>query len=86
MIIILHRLFEKRYRLLRPAQKRKFQERRDLFLADRFHPLLNNHPLVGKYEGYRSFNIGGDLRVIFKQLDDETVVFVEIGPHDRLYG
>ncbi|MDP3735667.1 MAG: type II toxin-antitoxin system YafQ family toxin [bacterium] len=86
MIIILHRRFEKRYRLLRLAEKRKFKERRDLFLADQFHPLLNNHPLAGKYDGYRGFNVGGDLRVIFKQLDRDTVVFVEIGPHDRLYG
>jgi addiction module RelE/StbE family toxin len=86
MKIVLHRQFEKDYKVLRPNQKKKFKERRNLFLEDPFHPLLNNHPLQGKYTGYRSINIGGDLRAIFKARDSDTIVFVAIGPHGRLYG
>lgn len=84
MIIILHRSFEKKYVKLRPAFKEKFKQRRDLFLEDSFHPFLNNHALHGKYEGFRSINVTGDIRAIFKQLD-EVVIFVDIGDHPGLY-
>lgn len=86
MRIEFHREFEKQYKKLRSNQKKKFQERHDLFLEDSFHPLLNNHALRGRYAGYRSINVGGDLRAIFKASDNDTVLFADIGPHGRLYG
>ena len=85
MNITLHRNFEKQYKKLRLAQQAIFKERRTLFLEDPFHPLLNNHPLKGAYVGHRSFNVGGDLRVIFKPLKRNEVLFVAIGPHTKLY-
>jgi addiction module RelE/StbE family toxin len=86
MIIRFHRQFEKRYKALRGNQKEKFKQRRNILLEDPFHPLLNNHPLRGKYHGYRSINIGGDLRAIFKVQNEDMLIFVDIGPHARLYG
>lgn len=79
MRIVLHGNFEKQYRALRPGQKEKCSERLDLFLKDQFHPLK------GTYKGYRSINVGGDLRAIYRLLDRETAVFVTIDTHGKLY-
>jgi len=91
MIIHLHRNFKKHYKQsfstnkkLTESQKKKFKQRRNLFLQDEFDPILNNHALKGKYEGYRSINIAGDLRVIYKT-EAEVVIFVTIDSHSNLY-
>lgn len=85
MRISLHKHFEKQYKKLKESEKKKFKERRNLFLKNQFHPLLNNHSLKGKYLGYRSINITGDLRVIFKMIGEEAT-FVAIDSHSNLYG
>lgn len=85
MKIRLHRNFEKGFRRLTPAQRNRFKERRDMFLRDEFDPILNNHFLKGKYQGYRSINITGDLRVVYESKGD-LVIFVAIDTHSNLYG
>jgi len=85
MKIRFHYNFKRQYRKLRGNEKKKFKERRNIFLIDPYHPLLNNHPLKGKYEGYRSINIGGDLRALYKRLENDVVLFAEIGSHGNLY-
>lgn len=85
MTIQLHRNFKKQYEKLTDSQKRKFKERRNIFLQDEFNPILNNHALKGKYQGYRSINVTGDTRIIFK-MEDQHVIFVKIGSHSNLYG
>ena len=86
MTIQLHKTFRKQYAKLTKAQKIKFKERRSIFLQDEFNPILNNHALKGKYKGYRSINITGDIRVIYINNSEEDVVFVKIGSHSSLYG
>lgn len=85
MKIILHKDFKKQYQRLRENEKKKFKKRRDLFILDEFNPILNNHALKGKFLGYRSINITGDLRAIFTKSQDE-VIFVIIDSHSHLYG
>jgi addiction module RelE/StbE family toxin len=84
-IIILHKNFIKAYTLLSLKNKKAFKKRRDLFLKDINSPLLRNHPLHGVYDDYRSFNVTGDLRVIYKEIEKNTYVFVMIGSHSDLY-
>ncbi len=84
MKIKLHRDFEKQYQKLREGEKKKFKARRDLFLLNEFHPILNNHTLSGKYLGCRSINVTGDLRAIYTKSDNE-VTFITIGSHSYLY-
>ena len=86
MKIIFHRHFEKQYRKLRENEKKRFKSRMGIFIRDRFDPVLNNHPLLGKYEGYRSINIGGDLRTVYKEIRTDTFLFVTVNTHSRLYG
>jgi addiction module RelE/StbE family toxin len=63
--------------------RRNFEDNLVIFISNRFHPLLNNHPLNGKYTGYRSINITGDWRAIFKD-DGKAVVFITLGKHSQL--
>ncbi|MBI5220684.1 MAG: type II toxin-antitoxin system mRNA interferase toxin, RelE/StbE family [Candidatus Liptonbacteria bacterium] len=86
MKLVFHRDFVKTYRQLKLTEKTRFRERLRLFSADPFDPILNNHPLAGRYGGYRSINIGGDLRAIYKHLPGEICIFVTIGTHHQLYG
>ncbi len=86
MKILLHKNFQKHYLKLTESQKKKFKERRNLFLQDEFNPALNNHSLRGKYLGYRSINITGDLRVIFKKEVNGNIMFIDLGSHSNLYG
>ena len=85
MTIRLHRNFKKQFNKLTESQKRKFRERRDIFLRDEFNSILNNHALNGKYQGYRSINISGDIRALYRK-DSEDIMFVAIGSHSKLYG
>jgi len=84
MKIILHKKFLKNYIKLSNSDKKRFQERRNLFLNNPFDPILNNHQLHGKYKKYRSINITSDLRVIYEQYVDD-VIFIMIDTHSNLY-
>jgi addiction module RelE/StbE family toxin len=85
MKIFLHKNFKKKYKNLRLSEKEKFKRRRSLFLENPFNSVLNNHPLGGKYKGYRSINITGDLRIIYKPLGSDAALFITIDTHSNLY-
>ncbi|OGE64370.1 hypothetical protein A3J13_00470 [Candidatus Daviesbacteria bacterium RIFCSPLOWO2_02_FULL_36_8] len=85
MIIIFHKDFTKRIKILPRKIQKRFNERLMLFEKDQMNPVLNNHSLKGKYLGRRSINITGDLRVIY-QKNDDNVIFVTIDSHSNLYG
>ena len=85
MISKYHKDFTKSYKKLPFQAKRKLKERLLLFEQDQFNPVLNNHHLKGKYVGYRSINITGDLRAIYRR-DGQNVIFVAIDIHSNLYG
>lgn len=85
MKIELHRNFLKVYSKQPKKIQERFKEKRNLFIIDMFHPLLNNHSLSGEYEGCRSINITGDIRAIFYVKTDGDVVFINIGSHTELY-
>lgn len=85
MKIRFHRNFEKQYKKLGANEKEKTKKRLALFIQDEFNPVLNNHPLKGKYKGYRSINITGDFRAIYKHISLDTRIFVAIDKHSNLY-
>ena len=86
MIVRIHRSFEKKFARLPKDLRERFKERRNLFRADPFHSLLNNHPLHGKYVGCSSINVTGDYRAIFYHERDDVVRFIMIGTHHELFG
>lgn len=85
MLIDYHKSFQKSYNKLELRIKRKFNQRLELFTKDQFHSVLNNHKLHGKYEGFRSINITGDIRAIYFINKEDTVIFITIGSHNKLY-
>jgi addiction module RelE/StbE family toxin len=84
MGFIVHRSFEKSYERQIMEVKDAFRERRNLLLIDPEHPLLNNHPLHGKWKGRWSINVTGDIRAIYK-MEGFIAIFLEIGSHGQLY-
>ena len=85
MKIRFHKNFEKQYQKLNRKQKKKVEERLVLFLENPFYSVLDNHPLKGKHTGYRSINITGDLRAIYKFVSEQECIFVAIDTHSNLY-
>lgn len=85
MKIVFHKSFEKKYKKLPNKIKLKIKETNILFVKDPYNVALNNHALHGKYAGYRSINITGNVRIIYKFLDKDTVIFSEIGTRSELY-
>lgn len=85
MKVFFHKNFEKQFRKLRASEKKKARQRLQLFLEDSFSPILKNHPLKGKYMDYRSINITGDLRAIYKFLNEDECIFVAVDTHSNLY-
>ncbi|OHA68931.1 MAG: hypothetical protein A3I38_02835 [Candidatus Wildermuthbacteria bacterium RIFCSPLOWO2_02_FULL_47_10] len=85
MRIKFHINCKKQYTKLRKNEQKRVKERLALFLADEFNPILNNHPLRGRYTGYRSVSITGDLRAIYKFQRNDVRIFVTIDSHSNLY-
>ncbi|OGK11305.1 hypothetical protein A2954_01960 [Candidatus Roizmanbacteria bacterium RIFCSPLOWO2_01_FULL_37_12] len=85
MIVKYHKEFLRRFKKQRLKIKEKFKDRLSLFMKDEFDPTLNNHSLRGNYEGYRSINVTGDIRAVFKRTAQEAI-FVSIDSHSNLYG
>jgi len=66
--------------------KNNFQKRLQTFSKNKKDPVLNNHKLKGKLKGFRSINITGDYRAIFKELDNgDLIFFFMLGTHSELY-
>jgi len=85
MKIKFHKNFEKQYKKLKTNEKNKVKYRLSLFFEDEFNPVLNNHPLRGMYIGYRSLNINGNIRAIYKKISYDAVVFIAVDTHSNLY-
>ena len=86
MFVDFHKNFKKSYKKLRKGEQTKCDERVALFVKEPFHALLDNHALTGKYKGYRSINITGDLRALYQSVSDDAVFFIIIGTHHELFG
>ncbi|MBI4093502.1 type II toxin-antitoxin system mRNA interferase toxin, RelE/StbE family [Candidatus Kaiserbacteria bacterium] len=83
--VVFHRNFKKRTKRLPRKIQEAFKKRRDLFLENPFHPILDNHSVERAYPGWRSINITGDYRVLFEEQGD-SIQFMTIGTHSELYG
>lgn len=85
MIIKFTKSFDKQYAKLTPPNQKKFDTRFVLFTSNPRNLILRNHALRGKYLGYMSINISGDLRAIYKIETNRVIIFAFIGTHSQLY-
>ena len=78
--------FRKAYQKAPVKIQSAFDERLAFFMKSPFAVVLNNHSLKGKFLAYRSINVTGDWRAIFRQFEKYTIVIFEtIGSHGNLY-
>lgn len=77
--------FKKQYKKLPPKFQNQFDERLLLFLVDPTAPQLRVHPLKGKFAGYWSMNVNGDIRALYLLQGDSLIIFALIGSHSELY-
>ncbi|MFH1178706.1 MAG: type II toxin-antitoxin system mRNA interferase toxin, RelE/StbE family [bacterium] len=85
MHIVYSTRFKKHYRKLSRTLQIKTDERIILFANDPFHPFLNNHPLHGEHNDKRSINIGGDYRIVYREIEPSVFLLIDIGTHSELY-
>lgn len=83
--IVPHRDFTRDLKKQPEKIKSKTKDKLHTFASNPFDILLNNHALSGKYKGCRSINITGDIRAIYKQINENTAVFIALGSHSELY-
>lgn len=85
MRVCFHKHFEKDYKKCSPKTCERFKKQLLLFFDDPFHPVLNNHALHGEWSDFRSIDVGGDYRALYRFINDEIVEFFAFDTHNNLY-
>ena len=78
--------FQKQYEKLPQKLQARFDERFLLWIEDPTDSRLRVHQLKGRYIGYWSLNVTGDMRALYYYQGDKVVIFALIGTHSELYG
>ncbi len=65
--------------------RRKFWVTMELFSRTPFDRRLRTHKLSGKLEGLWAFSVSYDCRVIFKFLNGDEILLIDIGGHNEVY-
>ncbi len=86
MRFLLSKEFKKKLQKSSVKLRSRLDERLLLFLKDTTNPILNDHPLHGDYSGYRSLDVAGDIRLIYRKINQDVALFVRFGTHHELYG
>lgn len=77
MNILFHKNFTKSFKKFPRIAQIQFKKRLEIFVKNPFHSSLHNHVLHGVWSDFRSINVTGDLRALYK--------FVIIDTHSNLY-
>lgn len=85
MILRYHKSFQKHFKSLPVKRKQAVKNSIAAFEINPFEDGLRNHALTAKWRGHRSISAGGDLRIHYKEIDKDTILFVAVGTHSQLY-
>lgn len=77
--------FEKRYIELPNQIKIKAEKQEKLFRSNPFHPSLHTEKLSPKSREVWSFRIDKNYRIIFRFLDKDKILFLNVGHHHWIY-
>lgn len=78
--------FEKRLAKLSPKLKRKVVKAIEVFAENPNDKSLKNHALKGRLSGRSAISVTGDVRIIFREYDDYTLVLMlDVGSHNQVY-
>ena len=86
MTIKYSKRFRKQFQKRRSNEQDRFWDRLEIFKIDPHAKELNHHMLTGKYSGFHSISVGGDLRALYYEIDGDIILFDLIGTHSQLYG
>lgn len=65
--------------------KDRFWKAMELFCENPWNPQLRTHKLTGKLDGLWAFSVSYDYRVVFRFMNKEEVLLIDIGSHDEVY-
>lgn len=82
---LFHKDFKKDLQKLQPSMRRKFEKRFLLLMSDSDLRTLKDHALTGNLKGKRAFSVSGDIRVIYRYVDADTILLLRIGTHNQVY-
>lgn len=85
MVIKTHRNFDKQFAKLPQKQRKKAEAALVLFMSNPHAAKLRRHALTGEYSGHHSISASGDLRLHFRYLSSDEVIFTAVGSHAQLY-
>lgn len=70
---------------LNEKEKEQLRERIAVFKEDVFDRRLKTHRLKGNLKDYYAFSVSYSDRIVFRLLDNDEILFIEIGSHDVCY-
>jgi len=86
MILKFHQDFKKNYERLTPKLQEKVNKTLDLFTQNPWDRALRNHALKGQMQGKRAISVTGDLRILFQEFENYTIVSLgDVGTHAQIY-
>ncbi len=86
MKIDYHKNFQKAFKKLDKKLQNKVIEAISIFQVDARHPSLKNHRLKGRMNGKSAISVTGDLRIVFREFEDYTLVLMlDVGTHNQVY-
>ena len=87
--IFSNKSFIKQYKTVDVRIRKQVDQKLQIFSKNPHDLGLRNHALHEEWEGYRSIDITGDYRAIYKEVHEGGEInayFVALGTHDELYG
>ena len=70
-----------------PALRQQYQKTLELMEVNPFHPSLRLHKLQGQFAELHSVSINLAYRITIEFLiEGKTIIPVNVGPHDEVYG
>lgn len=73
--------FQYAFKKLGQSQKQLIQQREKIFKNDCFDQRLKTHKLKGQLKDHWSFSLTYSHRVLFTFLENDQVVFMDVGSH-----
>ena len=74
--------FEKSWKNLSKKIRRLATRKECWFRADAFDARLRTHRLKGHLDGYWSWSVNREYRILFRFLEADDVIFYDIGTHE----
>ena len=85
MTIDYSRGFLRKIKKLPIEEQRRLSERIEWFKKDPRDSRLKVHMLAGKMKGYFALSLDYSKRVVFVWMDEQVVLFTDVGSHDQVY-